>query len=114
MCVGCYGNEASQSVATHELSHQLSVVLSHSNHAQLQHYTLSSRKLHSFRYCNNLVYSIVDQQEQQRVAVGHGNAQFMAIRQVSLRRPPLHATSALLLQLIAAADVAAVIQQFTD
>jgi len=29
------------------------------------------------------------QQEQQRVTVGPGNAQFMSIRQVSLRRPPL-------------------------
>ena len=30
-----------------------------------------------------------DEQEQRRVAVGPGNAQFMSIRQVSLRRPPL-------------------------
>jgi len=53
-------------------------------------------------------------QEQQRLAVGPGNAHYMCIRQVSLRRGTCgYCSAAAAATTAAAADVAA-IKQFTD
>jgi len=57
---------------------------------------------------NDVMYVHAFMQQQQRVAVGPGNNQFMSIRQVSLRRAAAAAANA------AAAACAAVMRQCVD